>query len=58
MSFPWWMWLVVVALPVALMSGLHWTLLDLLLDRVGTQRGERWRDRESESPETAAMPEG
>jgi len=57
MSLSWWMWLGAVAVLVAALSGLHWTLLDFLLDRIGTRAGSL-RDRESEPPGTAAMPQG
>jgi len=56
MSLSWWMWLGAVAVLVAALSGLHWTLLDFVLDRIGTRAGSL-RDRESEPPATAAMPE-
>ena len=57
MSPSWWMWLVGVALLVAVVSGLHWTVLDFLLDRFSTRRGKPWGDREAESSGTA-MPDG
>jgi len=56
MSLSWWMWLGAVAVLGAALGGLHWTLLDFLMDRIGTRAGSL-RDRESEPPGTAAMPE-
>jgi len=56
MSLSWWMWLGGVAVLVAALSGLHWTLLDFLLDRIGA-RADSLRDRGSEPPGTAAMPQ-
>jgi len=46
MLFSWWMWLGGVAVLVAALSGLHWTLLDFLLDRIGT-RADSLRERGS-----------
>jgi hypothetical protein len=53
MSLSWW-WLGAVAMLVATLSGLHWTLLDLLLDRFGAG----WsRDGGAEPSDTPAMPQ-
>ena len=46
-----------VAVLVAALSGLHWTLLDFLLDRIGA-RADSLRERGAEPPGTAAMPQG
>jgi len=58
MSFSGWTWMVAVAVVVVvvvvLASGLHWTVLDLVLDQLG-RRGERWRNRGSESPGSVAI---
>jgi hypothetical protein len=56
MSLSWWMWLGAVAVLGAALGGLHWTLLDFLMDRIGTRAGSL-RDRESEPPGTAATPQ-
>jgi len=49
MSLSWWMWLGGVAVLVAALSGLHWTLLDFLLDRIGA-RADSLRERGAEPP--------
>jgi len=33
MSISWWMWLGAASVLVAVLSGLHWTVIDFLLDR-------------------------
>jgi len=54
MSFSWW-WLGAGAGVVAVLSGLHWTVLDLLLDQFGTRRSGRWPDRRAQSSDPAGM---
>jgi hypothetical protein len=56
MSLSWW-WLGAVVVLVATLSGLHWTVLDFLLDRFD-RLGAGWlRDGGSEPSDTPAMPQ-
>ena len=58
MSLSWW-WLgvvAVVAVLAAVLSNLHWTLLDLVMDRLPRRGSEWWRSADSEASDTAATP--
>ena len=55
MSLSWW-WLGVGAGLVAVLGGLHWVALDVLLD-LGTRRADRWRDGRTATPGADPLPE-
>ena len=51
MWFSWW-WLGAVAVFVAVLCDLHWTVLDFVMDQLPRRRTEWWRNEDSEPSDT------
>jgi hypothetical protein len=56
MLLSWW-WLGAVVALVAVLGGLHWTFLDLLMD-LGKRRTDWWREGGSDPSDAPDMPPG